>query len=318
LTVHCPVRDPSKESKIKHLKECSKKGTLKFFQADLLEEGSYLESMKGCSVVFHTASPFVMGLKRADVQKKLLGPAVQGTRNVLDSVSKTPSVKKVVLTSSAYAILTDVADCYDNVVTEETWNSTASESHNPYALSKKLAEQQAWKIADAQSQYKLTVVNPAWVMGPGLQVHTSSESMQFLKMLGDGTMKQGVLDVGVWMVDVRDVAQAHLGAAFSEKADGRYIISGNNTSMLKMAAPIAAKFPDYPLPTSSPHWILGWLFAPFLGMTRRQVWRNMGYVPTLDNSKSVRDLEFEYHSLETTMCDMFQQSLDAGVFKTAE
>ena len=273
--------------------------------------------MQGCSVVFHTASPFAFGVKPEDVPEKLLDPAVEGTRSVLESVGKTPSVKKVVLTSSCYAILTDAADCYDapdNKVTEEQWNTTASKTYNPYAYSKKLAEQAAWEMADAQSHYQLVVINPSWVMGPGLQVHPGSESNQFLKMIGDGTMKQGTIALGVFVVDVRDVAQAHVRAAFMDKAQGRYICSGHNCTMLDMAQPIAEKFPDYPVPKSSPHWILAWLLAPLFGMTRRQIWRGMGYMPTLDNGKSKKDLELDYRDLATTMCDMFQQAVDAGVF----
>eukprot|EP00121_Abeoforma_whisleri_P008171 Awhi_evm1s7491 len=113
LTVHCPVRSPDNKEKIKHLVDvaATTKGTLKFFKADLLDRGSYLESMQGCSVVFHTASPFNMNPK--DVEKDLLEPAVNGTEYVLESVAKTPSVKRVVLTSSVYAVASDPQDTLD-------------------------------------------------------------------------------------------------------------------------------------------------------------------------------------------------------------
>jgi dihydroflavonol-4-reductase len=47
---------------IQHLIDLADKlpGTIKFFKGDLLDEGSYEEGMKGCGVVFHTASPFVL------------------------------------------------------------------------------------------------------------------------------------------------------------------------------------------------------------------------------------------------------------------
>ena len=55
--------------------------------------------MGGCELVFHTASPFVLsGIK--DPQKELVDPALDGTRNVLDSGQpRRDSVKRVVLTS---------------------------------------------------------------------------------------------------------------------------------------------------------------------------------------------------------------------------
>lgn len=60
MTVHGTVRDVTKVAKYQHLNEIAARtgGTFKPFQADLMNEGSFKEAMKGCSVVFHTASPF--------------------------------------------------------------------------------------------------------------------------------------------------------------------------------------------------------------------------------------------------------------------
>ena len=69
LTVHCPVRDPANEAKVRHLRDLRGGERLKFFRADLLEQGSYLDSMKGCSVCFHLASPFVMDVPKGQVNK---------------------------------------------------------------------------------------------------------------------------------------------------------------------------------------------------------------------------------------------------------
>ena len=37
---------------------------LKLFKADLLQEGCYKDAMQGCSIVFHTASPYSMSAGR--------------------------------------------------------------------------------------------------------------------------------------------------------------------------------------------------------------------------------------------------------------
>ena len=64
----------------------------------------------------------------------------------------------------------DAADCAmppaNGNVTEEIWKTTASRTHNPYAYSKVVAEKEAWKMADAQSHYKLVVIPPGWVFAP--------------------------------------------------------------------------------------------------------------------------------------------------------
>ena len=116
MTVHCQVRDPDNSEKLKHLTDAaaSTKGSLKFFKADLLEAGSYLKTMKGCSVVFQTASPFVVaGINKRNVQEELLDPGVKGTAYLLDSVANTATVKRVVLTTSCLALVTDAAACLD-------------------------------------------------------------------------------------------------------------------------------------------------------------------------------------------------------------
>jgi nucleoside-diphosphate-sugar epimerase len=112
LTVHATVRDASKRDRFQYLQELADKslGRIKFFSADLLKQGSFKESMQGCSVVFHTASPFVVTGKDIDPQIDLVDPAVMGTENVLNEATNTPTVKRVVVTSSCAAIFGDATD----------------------------------------------------------------------------------------------------------------------------------------------------------------------------------------------------------------
>ncbi len=44
--------------------------------------------------------------------------------------------------------------------TEADFNTTSTLTHQPYAYSKVLAEKEAWKMAEAQNQWKLVVMNP--------------------------------------------------------------------------------------------------------------------------------------------------------------
>ncbi len=177
--------------------------------------------MQGCSVVFHTASPFTINVQ--DPQRDLIDPAVKGTRNVLEDVNRTESVRRVVLTSSCAAIYTDAADCANapgGTLTEEVWNTTASLDYQPYSYSKTLAEKEAWTIAEQQDRWDLVVINPSLVLGPAINDLPTSESFRILKMLGDGTMKAGAPRLGIGVVDVRDLAEAHLAAAFPPRSKG--------------------------------------------------------------------------------------------------
>jgi len=199
LTVHAPVRDPENAEKMQYLNIIAEKapGTIKFFKADLLDEGSYAEAMAGCQIVFHTASPFKIDV--VDPQKELVDPAQLGTRNVLEEVNRTPSVERVVLTSSCAAIYGDNADLKktpNGIFTEDIWNTSSSLEHQPYSYSKTLAEKEAWKINEKQTRWKLVTVNPTLVIGPGINPYATSESFKLVKQFGDGSTKAGAPRLG--------------------------------------------------------------------------------------------------------------------------
>ncbi len=316
LTVHAAVRDPDNVDKRAHLDAAADRlpGSIQYFKSDLLEEGSYADAMNGCELVFHTASPFTMAVK--DPQRDLVDPAVQGTRNVLQTASNTSSVKRVVVTSSCAAIYGDNRDVLrapNGVLTEKQWNTSSSLTHNPYAYSKVEAEKEAWRLAEGQSQWDLVTVNPSLVIGPGLNPNGTSESFNLVRQMGDGTLKSGAPRLGIGAVDVRDVAEAHYQAGFRPEASGRYIVSGHDTDLFELAKTLQAQFGDrYPLPKRAlPKWLI-WLVGPMVdkSMTRDFVARNIGIPWHADNSRSRNELGVTYRPLETSMNEFFQQLVD--------
>jgi nucleoside-diphosphate-sugar epimerase len=320
VCVHAAVRDPDNEEKVGHLKQLSQKGpgSVMLFKADLTEAGSYDKAMKGCATVFHTASPFI--LKFNDAQKDLIEPALAGTENVLSSVNATTSVKRVVLTSSCAAIFGDAAECIqtpDGKLTEDIWNITSSETHQTYSYSKTLAERAAWKIAEGQDKWTLVVINPALVIGPSLSGKSTSGTHDILRQLGDGNMKAGAPPFEVGMVDVRDVADAHIRAAYIKKAAGRHIVFNEVQSLLGLANLLTAKYgSDYPLPSKElPKWLL-WLIGPIVDKTfsRNMISLNMGHKWIADNTKSIEQLGVSYSSLKTSTEEMFQHMINEGEF----
>ena len=320
FTVHAPVREPDNKSKVAHLDELADNspGTIKYFQADLLDEGSYTEAMEGCELVFHTASPFNPNVEHPE--KELIEPAVKGTKNVLNSANAVDSVKRVVLTSSCAAIYTDATDCQqapDGVLTEEHWNTTASLEYQPYSLSKTLAEKTAWDMAGAQDRWDLVTINPCLVMGPTLNPGgTTSESLNLLRQLGDGTLRAGVPRVNIGLVDVRDVADAHYHAGFTPEAHGRYITCAHNTSFPELAEALQPKYgDDYPIPTRIlPKWLVS-IVGPMVNKTlsRRFVRNNVNVPFRVDNSKIRNELGLNFRPLKQTMEDAFAVLVDEGV-----
>ncbi|MFE3639225.1 NAD-dependent epimerase/dehydratase family protein [Streptomyces sp. NPDC059168] len=316
VTVHAAVRDPHNTAKIQHLVDFAEKSTgdIRFFAADLLSDGSYAEAMAGCRVVFHTASPFTTQVK--DPQRELVDPAVLGTRTVLESANATPSVQRVVLTSSCAAIYTDASDCAKapgGRLTEDVWNTTASLDYQPYSYSKLLAERTAWDIADAQDRWRLVVINPSLVIGPSVNAQPTSESFSIVRQLGDGTLRRGAPRAGIGVVDVRDLARAHIAAGYLPDARGRHILSGHDTDVLELAQVLLPRFGDrFPIPRRALPKPLVWLAAPSAGLTRAFVSRNVGVEWHADNGKSRRELGMAYRPLQDSMEDMFEQLVEKG------
>lgn len=318
-TVHAPIRSPENPEKTKYLDALAENasGTIKYFKADLLEDGSYDEAAAGCELIIHTASPLINKVK--DPQKSLVDPAVIGTRNVLNTAIKSNSVKRVVLTSSCGAIYGDAQDLKDypnQIMTEEHWNTTSTLHHQSYSFSKVQAEKEAWKLAKSQSAWDLVVLNPSFVLGPGINPRSTSESFNIIRQLGDGTLKMGAPDFNIGAVDVRDLAVAHYNAGFLPTANGRNIISAENSNFLALSGMLEDKFGDnYPLPRRMiPMWLI-WLAAPIYGFKRSVIYRNIGYEWKADNSKSEKELNIHYRPVKETIIDFFQQMVDTGVFK---
>ncbi|MDO3720150.1 NAD-dependent epimerase/dehydratase family protein [Marinobacter sp. chi1] len=318
LTVHAAVRDPGASDKLQYLNQLAEDapGTIRYFKADLLEEGSYAEAMQGCELVYHTASPFTLDVK--DPQKDLVDPALQGTRNVLEEANRVDSVKRVIVTSSVVAIFGDNSDLQSlpgGILTESVWNTSSSVNHQPYAYSKTVAEKEAWRIAEGQDRWDLVTINPALVIGPGINPRATSESFNIVKQMGDGSTKPGAPRFGLGVVDVRDVAEAHFQAGFTPEASGRYIVSGHNTDLVELASTLLEKYGDrYPIPRKAlPKWLV-WLVGPLVtkGTSRRMISRNVDLPWKADNSKGVRELGLSYRSMKESMEEMFQQMIDSG------
>ncbi|VDM81070.1 unnamed protein product [Strongylus vulgaris] len=72
---------------------------LELIEADLLNEHDWPAAVKGCTYILHVASPWPIVADESTIKT-----AVDGTLFVLRAASMTPSVKKVVLTSSCAAI----------------------------------------------------------------------------------------------------------------------------------------------------------------------------------------------------------------------
>ena len=319
FTVHGTVRNLSEESRCRHLQALDgAKERLRLFEADLLHEGSFDSAMEACAAVFHTASPF-RAIGVVNPRKELIEPAVSGTGNVLRSVNRSSEVHRVVLTSSVAAIYGDAADVLEypgGIMTESNWNNSSSDSHQPYSFSKTLAEKEAWKIAKEQIRWSLVVINPGFVFGPSLTPRTDSTSIDSLLTMLNGKFKAGVPDYHFAMVDVRDVARAHVNALLRPGSSGRHILAAETLSFIEVARILREYRGDrYPIPKSVlPSWLL-YAVGPFMGFGWKFNRRNLGIPIAFDNTYSKTDLGIDYRPMRQTLLDHLEQIESDGLLR---
>lgn len=161
------VRSLKNEKKVAPLRNLApnSKFEIELVEADLMNEESWLKAVKGCTYVFHTASPVPLYVPKNE--DEIVRPAVNGTLYVFKAcVQEGVTVKRVVLTSSLAAIAGEkFIDGY--TYSEKDWPKV--ETLGPYCKSKMLAEKAAWDFVREREKnglpcFELAVINPGLVM----------------------------------------------------------------------------------------------------------------------------------------------------------
>lgn len=322
LVVRITVRDLADSNKVAHLHALAERstGSLEVYAADLLLPGSFDLAMKGCRVVFHTASPFMLA-NVSDPERQLVEPALVGTENVLSSVNRCESVERVVLTSSVVAIMGDNCDINrtsGGQFDESYWNESSTAAHQPYSYAKTQAEKAAWRLVKAQKRWNLVVINPGFILGPSLSKWQQSFSINTMLSMANGEYKYGLPQLYNGVVDVRDAARAHFMAAFTPSASGRHIVVNQTFSLLELSNILSDLFPNQFnfAQWEVPKWLL-WLIAPLIGRSRRFVSDNFNVEVSFDNTRSISKLGMVYLPIETTLGDHLQQIIDDGLIEPA-
>lgn len=275
---------------------------LELVRADLLDEAAFDVAVQGAPVVIHTASPYTVSPK--DPQRDLVDPAVEGSLNVLRACERAGSVQRVVLTSSMAAI-TDEPDS-SHVYTEQDWNERSSLQRNPYYYSKTLAEKAAWDFTQQSGAFDLVVINPFLVIGPSHTERMNPSNQVLADILGG--VYPGIMSIAWGLVDVRDVARAHIEAMEHAGAAGRYLCANETLSMRDLVGRMKAlgyergyKLPGWRMDNGLGSFAvkLGSYFQPSgVGSYLRT---HIGRVPRFDHGKIRRELDFDFLPLEDTL-----------------
>jgi len=234
-TVRATVRSKGQEDGLRAAVRRGGAGNsgLEVVTADLMSDDGWAAALAGCEEVHHTASP-IPSVQPEDPDE-LIVPARAGSLRVLRA-ARDAGARRVVLTSSFAAIGYTPKPSAD--YSEEDWTDPDTPGLAPYPRSKAVAERAAWEWMQREGgDTELVVVNPTFILGPTLTTDLRS-SAQLVKAMLDGTMSVAPrLRFG--LVDVRDVADAHLRAmAVPQAAGKRYlaVADGPTLTFLEVAA----------------------------------------------------------------------------------
>jgi nucleoside-diphosphate-sugar epimerase len=207
--------------------------------ADLVNHGGgFHRAFQECDIVLHMASPFwskerVDNSKPFELEDGLIKPAVEGTINVLRAALK-QKVRRVVMTSSCAAVVPQAPrEPGEERVYHgpEHWQEDSTlENGGAYRRSKSEAERAAWAFVEG-TDLELVAINPAFVLGPAVHARASGVSIQFMKRLLEGAfVGKPSPRKSYGVVDVRDVAEAHIRAMDHPDAAGeRFIMSSHHS-----------------------------------------------------------------------------------------
>nr|BAI78343.1 dihydroflavonol reductase [Pelargonium zonale] len=246
--VRATVRDPANMKKVKHLLELPKAETnLTLWKADLAVQGSFDEPIQGCTGVFHVATP--MDFESKDPENEVIKPTIDGMLSIMKACEKA-KVRRLVFTSSAGTV--DVREQQMSEYDEECWSDlefmlSKKMTGWMYFVSKTLAEQEAWKYAKENNIEFISII-PTLVVGPFLMPSMPPSLITALSPITGNESHYSIIKQGHF-VHLDDLCIAHIYLFENPKAQGRYICSSHDATILELAKLLRQKFPEYNVPT---------------------------------------------------------------------
>lgn len=211
---------------------------------NVLDPDSLRAAMAGVDWVFHVAA--IADYWRSN-PARIYAVNVDGTRNVLQAAEDS-GVQRVIFTSSAAA----VGYRHDLGAVDEQVRFNWDQHLTPYGHSKFLAEAEVYRAI--QRGLDGVILNPTVVTGPGdLNQISSSVVLEMARGHVPPTVPPG----GVTLIDVRDVAEAHVAAAERGRTGARYLLGAvdlTHKAWLRLTADAVGQRGQHVIPL--PAWLV--------------------------------------------------------------
>ncbi len=297
-TVIGSVRSPKRQDEVRAAVASGLEGDdwqnrLLFVTLDLGSDDGWTTALQGVEVLMHTASPFP--LAQPENEDDLIRPAVDGTLRALKA-AKANGINRVILTSSAVAVMTGDLPAGKASFDEGDWSDLTHATMNPYGKSKTLAERAAWDyVAKDAPEINLTTINPVLVLGPPLddKFGTSVSIIERVLAAKDPALPR----FGLPIVDVRDVATMHVKALEMPEQTGgqRFLATNGFLWFVDVAKTLKEAYPTRKIVTrQAPNWLIKVL--ALFDKEIRTVVPQLGIAPVVSNAKARQIMGIDFIS----------------------
>ncbi|KAF5453375.1 hypothetical protein F2P56_028280 [Juglans regia] len=227
---------------------------LQIFNADLSIPESFNAAIEGCIGVFLVATP--VDFEDREPEEIVTKRSIDGALGILNACLNSQTVKRVVYTSSAAAVLyingEDVVDKADESIWSDVDFIKALKPYGgSYAISKTLTERAVLEFGE-KHELELDVVTiiPSVVNGPFICPKLpSSVSVALAMIFGNEDAYSFLASTGSSMVHVDDLVRAHIFLLEYPNVKGRYICSSDGITIQQMPEFLAANYPEFQMPT---------------------------------------------------------------------
>lgn len=264
---------------------------IELVSADLTKDDGWAEAMDGVTYLQHLASPIPNNLPKDP--NELIIPAREGALRALRA-AKAAGVRRAVMTSSFAAIGYGWGDSRPDELNETHWSNPDNIKDNTaYTRSKAIAEKAAWDYVENDGKgLELATINPVAVLGPAMSSDVSASLELVTQPMLNKVPAFPKLTFGI--VDVRDVADAHVAAMEHPDAAGeRFIVGDSVLSFTEIGSVLREAYPDRKLPKGElPSWLVKLL--TLVNPTLKQIVPELDKRRSFTNAKSKTQLGIEY------------------------
>ena len=213
--VRCLVRPGSDRRNLDKL-------TVEISEGDLRDTASLQRAVADCDSLFHVAADYRLWVPDPETMYDI---NVRGAQALILAAAEA-GIKRMTYTSSVATLGLNPDGAPAN---EETPSSLASMTGH-YKRSKFLAEQAVQQLTD-EHKLPLVIVNPSTPIGPCDIRPTPTGRMVLDTLCG---RMPAYMNTGLNIAHVDDIAQGHLLAHAHGRAGERYILGGENMTLLKI------------------------------------------------------------------------------------